>query len=231
MTKISYKYDDRTQLTKHFNVQEWKCKCGKKHEIIIDDKLPVLLENLMAKVGAKHGNIYSGYRCPSHNKKVGSSGTTNYSHSGYAVDIYFTDEKRKRIPSKTICLALEDMGHKNGIGYRCGGSSNASGQIHIDVKPRKWYGDESKSMSKACCSSFYDYFGIKKEDAKYIRLKSSVWCRKGIGFTYPKYKCIPVLTKCELIKKNAGKANGYNWDKIKYKKEIVYLPNKWNKYL
>lgn len=228
MTKISFKYNDNTQLTKHFKVQEWKCKCGKNHDIIIDDKLPILLEKLMDKIGAEHGNIYSGYRCPSHNKAVGSKGTTNYSHSGYAVDIYFKDKKGNRIPGKTICLALEDMGHKYGIGYRCGGSSNASGQVHIDVKPRKWYGDESKSMTKSCCSSFYDYFKIKK---KYIKLNSAVWCRKGIGFDYAKYKCIPKNAKCELLTKNAGKSNGYKWDKIIYNDEIVYLPNKWNTYL
>ena len=38
MSVKTYKYNDKTQLTKHFNVQEWKCKCGKNHEIKIDDK-------------------------------------------------------------------------------------------------------------------------------------------------------------------------------------------------
>lgn len=235
MAKKTYSYNDKTQLTKHFNVQEWKCKCGKNHDIIIDDSLPILLENLMTKIGAEHGNIYSGYRCPTHNKAVGSSATgDNYSHSGYAVDIYFKDKKGNRIPGKTVALALEDMGHKFGIGYRCGGGSNASGQMHIDVKHRKWYGDESKSMSKSCCSSFYDYFGIKKqttESIKYIELTAAVWCRKGIGFKYGKYRCIPKNTKCELLTKNAGCSNGYNWDKIRYNNHAVYLPNKWNKYL
>lgn len=164
MAKITYKYNDTTQLTPHFNVKEFRCKCNHAHDIIIDNQLPALLEKLMEKIGAEHGNIYSGYRCPSHNAIVGSKGKgTNYSHSGYAVDIYFTDKDGKRIPSSTVCLALEDMGHKYGIGYRCGGGKDSSGQTHIDVKPRKWYGDESKSMTASCCSSFYDYFGKKKE--------------------------------------------------------------------
>lgn len=240
----SYSYNDTTQLTNHFKVSEFKCKCGKNHDIKIDEALPTLLEKLMEKIGAEHGNIYSGYRCPSHNKAVGSSSTSsNYSHSGYAVDIYFKDKSGKAISGKTVALALEDMGHKYGIGVRCGGASLESGKIHIDVKPRKWYGDESKSMSKDCCSSFYDYFGVKKEETStntqettnvsknYVKLTSAVWCRKGIGFSYAKYKCIPKGTQCELLKKNAGTSNGYKWDYIVYNDVKCYLPNKWNQYL
>lgn len=237
--KKTYSYNAGVQITPNFNSNEWRCKCGEKHSIQIDDKLPVLLENLMKKIGAKYGNIYSGYRCPKHDKSVGGSGSSSRSHGGYAVDIYFKDNNGKRINSKIVALALEDMGHKYGIGYRCGGSSAESGNIHIDVKPRKWYGDESKSMNKACCSSFYDYFGIKKEEVKpienkkYIQItaKSGVWCRKGIGFKYSKYKVIPNGTKCELLIKNAGSSNGYKWDKIIYNGVTVYIPNNWNKYL
>ncbi len=64
-----------------------------------------------------------------------------------------------------------------------------------------------------------------------INAKSGVWCRKGIGFKYAKYKAIPCGTKCELLEKNAGSANGYKWDKIIYNGVTVYLPNNWNKYL
>ena len=44
-------------------------------------------------------------------------------------------------------MALEDLQHNKGVGYRCGNSSVSSGNIHIDTKPRKWYGDEHYSMS------------------------------------------------------------------------------------
>ena len=67
---------------------------------------------------------------------------------------------------------------------------------------------------------------------KYIQLTANVWCRlKGYGFKYTKYKVIPINTKCELITKNVGTANGYRWDKVKWSGNIVYLPNSWNKYL
>ena len=71
------------------------------------------------------------------------------------------------------------------------------------------------------------------DNKKYIIInaKSGVWCRKGIGFKYSKYKAIPCGTKCELVEKNVGTANGYKWDKIIYNGVTVYLPNSWNKYL
>lgn len=237
MKIIEYNHSDKTQLTSHYKVSEWKCKCGKVHSIKIADTLPPLLEKLMSKIGAVRGDLSSGYRCPTHDKKVGGSGSGPHTQ-GYACDIKFTDQNGKIIDSKYVALALEDLGHNYGIGYKCGGNKNYT---HIDVKPRKWYGDESKSTSKSCCSSFYTYFGVAKtisvekkpDNKKYIQIKapSGVWCRKGIGFKYAKYKVIPNKTKCELLTKNAGKSNGYNWDKVIYNGITVYLPNNWNLYL
>lgn len=152
MALKTYKYNDKTKLTEHFGVWEWKCKCGKNHDIKIDDRLPLLLEELRTELEASSGNIYSGYRCVDHDKKVGGSGSTNRSHGGYAVDIYFKDKNGKRIPSSKVAILLEDKKHKYGIGYRCGGSSDSSGNIHIDVKNRKWYGDESKNNNQSISS-------------------------------------------------------------------------------
>lgn len=230
MSVKTYAYDSTKQLTEHFRVSEFRCKCGTKHKIKIDSDLCPVLEKVMIKLGATKGNIISGYRCKKHDKAVGGSGKETSSHvAGYAADIEFYDSDNKKIPSKTVALCLEDIEHKKGIGYRCGGNSL---RTHIDTKPRKWYGDEKYSMTKSCCKSFYEYFNEPKpQTKKYIQVvtNSGVWCRKGIGFKYDKYKLIPNLTICELLLKNAGKANGYNWDKVIYKGEVVYLPNKWNK--
>ena len=67
----------------------------------------------------------------------------------------------------------------------------------------------------------------------YVRIdaKNGVWCRKGIGYAYPKYKAIAYGTVCELTKKNAGKSNGYMWDEIIYNNVTVYVPNNWNIYV
>lgn len=68
---------------------------------------------------------------------------------------------------------------------------------------------------------------------KYIQINTTggVWCWSGVGFKFKKIKVIPNGSKCELITKNVGKANGYNWDKIIYNGATVFLANKWNKYL
>ena len=173
MAVKTYKYNDKTQLTEHFNVQEWKCKCGKNHEIKIDDKLPVLLEKLLKELGASHGNIYSGYRCPEYDKKVGGRGTGSHT-LGYSVDIRFVDKEGKTFPSSKVVLTLEDMNHQYGIGYRAGGAKDSLGNTHIDTRPRKWYGDETISNTLAIWEikkgvySFYEYLGIKKEGKKLI---------------------------------------------------------------
>ena len=43
MTK-TYDFGNNTQLSPHFNVQEFKCKCGKEHEILIAEELIEKLE-------------------------------------------------------------------------------------------------------------------------------------------------------------------------------------------
>lgn len=70
---------------------------------------------------------------------------------------------------------------------------------------------------------------------KYIRIDtpSGVWCRKSVNGGI--YKVIPYKTECELLGKNIGTrtilGTKYNFDKVIYKNEIVYLPNEWNKYI
>ena len=73
---------------------------------------------------------------------------------------------------------------------------------------------------------------ILGKSKKYITInaKAGVWCRKGAGFKYAKYKVIPYKTKLELLEKNVKYDGGYNWDRVKYNNIVVYLPNKWNKY-
>lgn len=120
----------------------------------------------------------------------------------------FKYAKYKVIPYKTKCqLLAKNVGKVNGYNWD---------KIIYDGKtvyiPNKW----CKYIS----------------EKKYIQLTTGVWCRTGgFGFKYPKYKVIPKNTKCELITKNIGNADGYNWDEVIYNGNTVYLPNNWNKYL
>lgn len=181
----NYRYDDNTKLSEHFKVSEFRCKCGKMHEILIDSDLVELLEKVRKKLNSSSCNIYSGHRCRDYNKKVGGSLTSPHV-DGYAVDCSFLDRNGKRIPSSQVCLTLEDLGHSYGIGYRCGGSLDSTGNTHVDVKKRKWYGDESKSMSASCCASFYQYFGFHPVTYQVYDLVKKCWLNKivlgkGVG--------------------------------------------------
>ena len=111
----------------------------------------------MDKLEATCGDIVSGYRCDKQERNIG--GTGSVTHNGYACDIKFSDKNGQAIDSKKVVLALEDLGHQKGIGYRSGSNKLYT---HIDVRDRKWYGDEAISKTKSCCDSFYEYFGIKK---------------------------------------------------------------------
>lgn len=109
-------------------------------------------------------------------------------------------------------------------------------ELAHEVLEGKWGNGEERK--RRLTEAGYDYRAVQDrvnelvKEKKYIQLIDNVWCRTGgYGFKYSKYKVIPKNTKCELLAKNVGKANGYNWDKILYEGKTVYIPNKWNKYL
>ena len=75
---------DKAKKIKHFKVREFACKhCG---EIKIDINLLVKLEELRRAIGNRPIIINSGYRCPTHNKKVGGAKNSQHLY-GKAADI------------------------------------------------------------------------------------------------------------------------------------------------
>lgn len=180
----------------------------------------------------------------------GRNNSMTYGDSGNYVTIKYSDgyetrtchmlkgsikvKKGDKVTSSTI------IGKMGNSGY-C--MKNKANHVHfivwqngVRVNPRKHvyvYDDNVVAKSNEYELLYYHGEEESKEDKKYIQItaKSGVWCRKGIGFKYSKYKAIPWGTKCELVEKNVGTANGYKWDKIIYNGVTVYLPNNWNKYL
>ena len=110
------------------------------------------------------------------------------------------------------------------VGYMGNTGKSFGAHLHFEVRNTK---------DTRIDPTIYLTEDLPETKKKYVEItaKSGVWCRKGIGFKYKKYKVIPYSTICELVKKDAGSANGYKWDKIVYEGEKVYVPNKWNKYL
>ena len=50
MAVRSYNFDDNTQLSPHFNVKEFRCKCSQNHEILVAEELVGKLEKLFSKL-------------------------------------------------------------------------------------------------------------------------------------------------------------------------------------
>lgn len=200
-----YKYNSTALLSKHFTAQDFRCKCGRKHEILIDTDLVDLLEKLFIELNADKVYVQSGYRCPKHDKEVGGSGKGSHTE-GKAGDVYYTKDG-KRIPSAFICVSLENMKDYYGIGYRCGGVLNTRGTTHVDVRHRQWYGNEAVSTKKAVCKTWYKYF------KRIVFITTTTMnIRKGAGTSY---KVVGKLNKGTTFKASEIKWKGKDaWLKI-----------------
>lgn len=174
-------YPAGQQLTPHFNSSEFRCKCC--GAIKTDVKLLKLLESLFPALDLQKINVVSGYRCAKHDKEIGGAGSGSHV-LGYAADVVCFYKDGMSVPSSVVALTLERMGHAYGIGYRCGGVADSKGNIHIDVRPRKWYGDESKSMTRTACQSFFDYllpFDVRIIDKTGLNIRNKPSTGKVVG--------------------------------------------------
>ena len=155
-----YEFNDTTQLSPHFNISEFRCKCGKEHETLNDPELIEKLEKLYAALNCSKIIVTSGYRCAAHDKNVGGSGTGQHT-LGNAADICCYGQDGQPISSKVVCCKAQD------IGFR--GIANITAAYiytHVDVRPNgKWYGDEVHG-NNTVTDDFYKYFG--GEDMKGI---------------------------------------------------------------
>ena len=146
------------------------------------------------------------------------------------------DSKGTRSYKGKVCLKWTYHGKLNYIDYS--NHKKSIDEIAHEVIEGKWgnYPERKTRLEQAG----YNYREVQDRvnelvsGKKYIQINTTagVWCRTGgYGFNYPKYKVIPYKTKCELLKKDVGSANGYKWDKVIYDGKEVYLPNNWNTYL
>lgn len=156
----SYEFADKTQLSPHFNISEFRCKCGKEHETLNSPELIEKLEKLFTALNCSKIIVTSGYRCTAHDKSVGGSGTGQHT-LGNAADICCYGQDGQPISSKTVCCKAQD------IGFR--GIANITAAYiytHVDVRPNgKWYGNEVHG-NNTVTDDFYKYFG--GEDMKGI---------------------------------------------------------------
>lgn len=153
-----YESGDKSQLSPHFNVQEFRCKCGKEHEILIAEELVEKLEKLYSALNCSKIIVTSGYRCTDHDKNVGGSGSGQHT-KGNAADICCYGQDGQPISSKIVCCKAQDIGFT--------GIANINEKYiytHVDVRTgSKWYGDETKGNSTVT-NDFYSYFGFSNSN-------------------------------------------------------------------
>lgn len=157
---MNYSFNDQSQLTEHFNMSEFRCKCGGTHDTILNPELPEKLENLFKILNCSAIVITSGYRCPTHSLNVGGS-ASDYHTKGYAADIVCYDQSGNKISSKKVSCVAQDVGF--------GGIANIDGTYtatHVDVRTSNfWKGDEVVTKDYSVTDDFYKYYGITKFSA------------------------------------------------------------------
>ena len=169
---LTFKYDDNIQITPHFNSKEFRCKCGGKHDFQVNEKLCELLEKLYEELDCSSINISSGFRCVSHDKLVGGSGTGQHT-KGNAADFCCVSKDGTIISTKLVCCAAQDVG-LSGI------ARINDSYTHVDVRSGHWFGDETKGNSYCIpCKDFYTYYNIEKEDEEALKKGIDVSAHQG----------------------------------------------------
>lgn len=217
----SFKKDGEKKLSPHFKVREFRCKDGT-DKILIESGLITYLEKIYDHFNCSRINITSGYRTSKHDRAVGGRGAGNHVQ-GKAVDFIAYGKNGEIIPSKEIALYLEDIGVK-GIGYRCGGSVNAT-HMDINYRLKKWYGDEKYSMTASIGSSFYKYLGVKW--AKKTVTASALKLRQDTGLDAKTKLTVPKGTVLEKADTDLISLDGFKWVRVRYKNKICWAANEY----
>lgn len=118
----SLKTDGNKQLSKNFQVREFRCKDGS-DKILIDDSLVANLQKIRDYFG-KPINITSAYRNATHNRNVG--GASNSQHLlGTAADIHIVGVAPTLIAQYAQFIGMKGIGDYD----------NASGYfVHVDMR-------------------------------------------------------------------------------------------------
>lgn len=170
MSVKTYKSTDDVQLSPHFELKEFNCKCGLEHDTLVSDELVQKLEALRSALDCKSIVITSGYRCSAHDAAV-STGRGQHT-KGLAADICCYGKDGKPISSKLVCCTAQDLGF-TGIAN----ITSAYDCTHVDVRSSgTWYGNEVYGNGNVT-SDFYDYYGIFRNDS--IKVLA-----KGIDVSY-----------------------------------------------
>lgn len=164
MSVKSYPYNCTIQLTKNFNASEFRCKCGKYHNIYISEEEVQMLQKFCDLVGADYVLISSGHRCSSHDRSVGGYGSGPHVE-GFAADCQFV-KNGTAIDTRILSCIAQDLGFM--------GIANITSDykwIHLDMKGRVYKGNEVVNYNTVT-NDFYAYYNISRE--KVLELTNGV---------------------------------------------------------
>ena len=164
LVAYSYKKDKDKYVSPNFQVWEFASIDGNGHlysdTVLIDTENVDILERLFNYLPCDMIKNNSGYRTNEHEMTLGNSVKNGYHVQGKAVD-FNCYRNGKVLSSKEICLALEDLGWKHGIGII---SERA---VHIDSRTNKYYFNEMNG-NKSIGNSFYTYYNVDKPSKKVL---------------------------------------------------------------
>jgi hypothetical protein len=162
------------QISEHFRLSEFKSPGS--NIVKYDTEILEMLEKIRKFFGGGI-EITSGYRTPAYNKKV--FGASNSAHLyGQAVDFKVEDKDGDPVSSKSVCLFLEEIGWKYGIGY-------INTATHFDTKFLANHMDETRAGTTTkwyrLTTTFAKYFGYKTRTV----IVPTLNVRSGAGTEYP----------------------------------------------
>lgn len=172
----TYRYEEKVQLTPHFNTSQFKCKCGKPHDFKVSDELVQNLEKLYTELRCSAVSISSGFRCPDHDKAVGGKGNGKHT-MGLAADCTFKNQNGVVISTKLISCKAQDIGFK-GIAN----INTSYTYIHLDMRESgKWYSNEIHGNDNVT-NDFYAYYGIPHDNAPIAEGIDISWCQPKVDW-------------------------------------------------
>lgn len=128
----TYKKTDNVQLSKNFKVSEFSCHgSGCCATVKVDSDLVNYLQKIRDHFGAPI-TINSGYRCSTHNKRVGGA-TGSYHTKGQATDIVVKGVKPAEVAKYAESIGILGIGLYDTF-------------VHIDTRTKKsfWYSDKQE---------------------------------------------------------------------------------------
>lgn len=137
------------ELSSHFTVDEFKCKCC--GETVINKKLLDKLEKLRSYIGDIPINILDGYRCLAYNYSIGAPNLSLHT-TGDAVDFVLDGN------SNVIEILLKTKDFFSRIGFCQSKYDRNSFYIHVELGTQKlyWLSYYDIAQNKDVCIYFDD---------------------------------------------------------------------------